>query len=178
MLGRPSLGAWALYGLGSECEDLPGFIVLADAANEPPGGPSNWGTGFMPAAYQGTRLAQGPQPILNVNPPPKLAPARQRGEMAFIQQLNNRYAQERPDDNVLEARIAAYELAFRMQATAPQAVDLAGETEETRRLYGLDQEATADNGRNCLLARRLVERGVRFVQIYMGSGRSGTPTPT
>jgi hypothetical protein len=170
LLGRPSLGAWSLYGLGSECEDLPGFIVLADSASEPPGGPSNWGTGFMPAAYQGTRLALGPQPILNINPSTEVGPARQRGELSFIQKLNNRYAQERPDDNVLEARIAAYELAFRMQAKAPQAVDLAGETEETRRLYGFDEPATAVNARNCLLARRLLERGVRFVQVYMGSG--------
>ena len=170
LLGRPSLGAWALYGLGNETEDLPGFIVLADSGTEPPGGPSNWGTGFMPAAYQGTRLAQGPQPILNISPATEIGTARQRGELAFIQKLNTRYAQERPDDNVLEARIASYELAFRMQAKAPEAVDLHGETEETRRLYGLDKEATAANGRNCLLARRLLERGVRFVQIYMGAG--------
>jgi hypothetical protein len=170
LLGRPSLGAWALYGLGNETEDLPGFIVLADVSNEPPGGPTNWGTGFMPAAYQGTRLGQGPQPILNINPSTDIGPARQRGELAFLQRLNKRYAEARPDDNVLEARIAAYELAFRMQAKAPQAVDLAYETEETERLYGLDQEHTAANGRNCLLARRLLERGVRFVQIYMGAG--------
>jgi hypothetical protein len=170
LLGRPSLGAWALYGLGNDTEDLPGFIVLSDGPTEPPGGPTNWGTGFMPAAYQGTRLAQGPQPILNINPATDIGTARQRGELALIQRLNNRYARERPDDNVLEARIASYELAFRMQAKAPEAVDLAGETEETRRLYGLDNQATAANGRNCLLARRLLERGVRFVQIYMGAG--------
>ncbi len=170
LIGRPSLGAWALYGLGNETEDLPGFIVLADVSNEPPGGPTNWGTGFMPAAFQGTRLAQGPQPILNINPSTYIGPARQRGELAFVQRLNKRYAEARPNDNVLEARIAAYELAFRMQAKAPQAVDLAHETEETERLYGLDQEHTAANGRNCLLARRLLERGVRFVQIYMGAG--------
>jgi hypothetical protein len=170
LLGRPSLGAWSLYGLGSESEDLPGFIVLADSQTEPPGGPSNWGTGFMPAAYQGTRLAQGPQPILNISPSTEVGVSRQRGELAFIQRLNQRYAQQRPSDNVLEARIASYELAFRMQAKAPQAVNLADETEDTERLYGLDDEATASNGRNCLLARRFLERGVRFVQIYMGAG--------
>src|SRR5262245_40762713 len=114
LIGRPSLGSWALYGLGNETEDLPGFIVLADVSNEPPGGPNNWGTGFMPAAYQGTRLGQGPQPILNINPSTAIGAARQRGELAFIQRLNKRYADQRPDDNVLEARIAAYELAFRM----------------------------------------------------------------
>jgi hypothetical protein len=170
LLGRPSLGAWALYGLGSETEDLPGFIVLADSQTEPPGGPSNWGTGFMPAAFQGTRLGQGPQPILDISPATEIGVSRQRGELAFIQRLNQRYAQERQDDDALEARIASYELAFRMQARAPQAVDLSGETEESERLYGLDDPATAANGRNCLLARRLLERGVRFVQIYMGAG--------
>jgi hypothetical protein len=170
LLGRPSLGAWSVYGLGSESEDLPGFVVLADDQSDPPGGPSNWGTGFMPAAYQGTKLGEGPQPILNISPAGGMGTARQRGELDFIQQLNRRYAAERTDDNVLEARIASYELAFRMQAKAPQAVDLDGETEQTHRLYGLDQEDTAANGRNCLLARRLLERGVRFVQIYMGAG--------
>jgi hypothetical protein len=170
LLGRPSLGAWSLYGLGNETEDLPGFIVLADNSSEPPGGPSNWGTGFMPAAYQGTRLAQGPQPILDITPAMEIGPGRQRGELAFLQRLNLRYAQQRADDDVLEARIASYELAFRMQAKAPEAVDLRSETQETRRLYGLDDKATIANGRNCLLARRLLERGVRFVQIYMGSG--------
>jgi hypothetical protein len=170
LLGRPSLGAWTVYGLGNESEDLPGFIVLADGPSEPPGGPSNWGTGFMPAAYQGTRLAQGPQPLLNISPATEIGASRQRGELAFIQRLNHRYAQDRADDDVLEARIASYELAFRMQAKAPEAVHLRGETEETRRLYGLDEKATAANGRNCLLARRLLERGVRYVQIYMGAG--------
>jgi hypothetical protein len=170
LLGRPSLGAWTVYGLGSESEDLPGFVVLADDQTDPPGGPSNWGTGFMPASYQGTKLGEGPQPILNINPASGIGTVRQRGEVDFIQQLNRRYAGQRAEDNLLEARIASYELAYRMQAKAPQAVDLDGETEETLQLYGLDQEDTAANGRNCLLARRLLERGVRFVQIYMGAG--------
>jgi hypothetical protein len=170
LLGRPSLGSWAIYGLGTECEDLPGFVVLADDQTDPPGGPSNWGTGFMPAAYQGTKLGIGPQPILNINPATGIGTARQRGELDFVQQLNRRYAQARPEDNVLEARIASYELAFRMQAKAPKTVDLDGETEATYRMYGLDNEDTESNGRNCLLARRLLEQGVRFVQIYMGAG--------
>lgn len=170
LLGHPSLGAWTVYGLGTESEDLPGFVVLADGPSEPPGGPNNWGTGFMPAAYQGTRLGQGTQPILNISPATEIGTSRQRGELAFIQRLNYRYAQQRPDDDVLEARIASYELAFRMQAKAPEAVDLHWETEETRQLYGLDDKATAVNGRNCLLARRLLERGVRFIQIYTGAG--------
>jgi Protein of unknown function (DUF1501) len=170
LLGRPSLGAWTVYGLGSESDDLPGFVVLADNQADPPGGPSNWGTGFMPAAFQGTRLGQGPQPILNITPASGSGSVRQRGELDFLQQLNRRYASERTGDDALEARIASYELAFRMQAQAPQAVDLSRETEETLDLYGLNDDETAANGRNCLLARRLLERGVRFVQIYMGAG--------
>jgi hypothetical protein len=168
--GRPSLGAWCLYGLGSESADLPGFVVLTDSTNNPPGGTRNWGTGFMPAAFQGTKFRDGKLPILHVAPPEAMAPARQRQKLDFIQQLNRRHYEAREDDDRLEARIASYELAFRMQAAAPEAVDLAGETAETRALYGLDERSTARNGANCLLARRLVERGVRCVQLYMGSG--------
>ncbi|MDX1944988.1 MAG: DUF1501 domain-containing protein [Pirellulaceae bacterium] len=169
--GRPSLGAWTLYGLGSESADLPGFVVLADDQVDPPGGSGNWGTGFMPASFQGTRIGQGPHSILNINPASGISARRQRGELDYLQQLNKAYADVRPDHDLLAARIAAYELAFRMQAAAPEAVDLAAETAATQALYGLDQEATAKNGRNCLLARRLVERGVRFVQVYMGVGQ-------
>jgi hypothetical protein len=170
LLGRPSLGAWSLYGLGTECESLPGFVVMGDKQDDPPGGPSNWGTGFMPASYQGTRLGQGKQPILDISPASGVPTERQRGEIDFLQDLNRRFAGKRTDDDVLEARIASYELAFRMQAAAPEAVDLAQESAETHSLYGLDREETAANGRNCLLARRLIERGVRFVQLYMGIG--------
>ncbi|MEX0676574.1 MAG: DUF1501 domain-containing protein [Pirellulales bacterium] len=168
--GRPSLGAWCLYGLGSESDDLPGYVVLTDSASNPPGGDRNWGTGFMPAAYQGTRFRDGELPILHVAPPAAIAGNRQRHKLDFIQQLNRQHRAGREDDNRLEARIASYELAFRMQAAAPEAVDLSGETAETRSLYGLDDKSTARNGQNCLLARRLVERGVRCVQLYMGSG--------
>lgn len=170
LAGRPSLGSWALYGLGSECENLPGFVVLADYLSEPPGGNRNWGTGFMPATFQGTKLGEGRSPILHVSPPDTIGAGQQRGKIDFIQQLNRRHAASRVDDDGLDARIAAYELAYRMQATAPEAVDLSRETAETLRMYGCDQPDTAKNGRNCLLARRLVERGVRFVQCYMGSG--------
>jgi hypothetical protein len=168
--GRPSLGAWCLYGLGSESADLPGYVVLTDSANNPPGGTRNWGTGFMPAAYQGTRFREGKLPILHVAPPESIVAGRQRRKLDYIQDLNRRHLAGRGDDDRLEARIASYELAFRMQAAAPEAVDLESETAETRALYGLDEKATARNGANCLLARRLVERGVRCVQIYMGSG--------
>jgi hypothetical protein len=165
--GRPCLGSWAIYGLGSENADLPGFVVLADYPEEPPGGNRNWGTGFMPATFQGTKFRDGESPILYLAPS---AASGQRAKLDFIQQLNRRHRQERAEDDQLEARIAAYELAYRMQAAAPEAVDLRGETDQTLRLYGIDQKETQRMGRNCLLARRLVERGVRFVQIYSGSG--------
>ena len=165
--GRPCLGSWALYGLGSVNDNLPGYVVLQDYPEDPPGGSRNWGTGFMPATYQGTRFRDGKSPILYLEP---AGGAAQRAKLDFLQELNRRHRQRRPEDDQLEARIAAYELAYRMQAAAPEAVDLAQETEETRRLYGLDRKQTERMGRNCLLARRLVERGVRFVQIYCGSG--------
>jgi hypothetical protein len=170
LAGRPSLGAWVLYGLGSESENLPGFVVLSDYVIDPPGGPINWGTGFMPATYQGTRLAEGKTPFLDVAPALPVTGTRQEGKLDFIQRLNRRHHDERPDDDKLEARIASYELAYRMQAAAPDAVDLSTESAETLRLYGLDRPETEPNGRNCLLARRFVERGVRCVQIYMGAG--------
>jgi hypothetical protein len=190
--GRPCLGSWSIYGLGSECENLPGFIVMLDNPEDPPGGNRNWGTGFMPATYQGTKFREGKAPILHVSPPDEPATLarsaseesrtrsvseaaalpfnHQRSKLDFIQQLNAQHRVSRIEDSDLEARIAAYELAYRMQSAAPEAVDLSTESAETQRLYGLDRKETARNGRNCLLARRLVERGVRFVQLYMGSG--------
>jgi len=191
--GRPSLGAWALYGLGTACDNLPGFVVLTDSEVEPPGGDHNWGTGFMPATYQGTHFAPGKTPILYADSPAGITPVRQRAKVDYINQLNKHYAARlvglvgpasrrsragwsrlaavaSEEVESIEARIAAYELAYRMQSSAPEVVDLSRETVETQRLYGLDRPETAANGRNCLLARRLVERGVRFVQLYMGSG--------
>jgi hypothetical protein len=168
--GRPSLGAWALYGLGTECDNLPGFVVLADYVSDPPGGPRNWATGFLPATYQGTKFAQGSEPILYAAPPAGVSGNRERAKVDFINQLNRRYSAGRQLHDHVDAQIAAYELAYKMQSSAPEVVDLSQETEETRRLYGIDQAETERNGRNCLLARRLVERGVRFVQLYMGAG--------
>jgi uncharacterized protein (DUF1501 family) len=144
--------------------------VMEDYAEDPPGGNRNWSTGFMPASYQGTKFRDGKAPILHVAPPESSGPERQRAKIDFIQQLNAQHRVGRTDDSDLEARIAAYELAYRMQAAAPEAVDLSSESAETQQLYGLDKKETSRNGRNCLLARRLVERGVRFVQLYMGSG--------
>lgn len=170
LAGRPSLGAWVNYGLGTASRDLPGFVVLLDNEREPPGGSRVWGTGFMPATYQGTRFRNGKDPILHLTPPESISDRQQRNKLDFINQINRRHLATRPGDTDLEARIAAYELAFRMQAHAPEAVDIAQETRETQDLYGLNEKETEAFGKNCLLARRLVERGVRFVQLYSGSG--------
>lgn len=170
LAGRPSLGAWASYGLGTENEDLPAFVVMQDNASSVVNGPRNWGSGFMPAVYQGVRLQQGKEPIPNLNTPIGVSDEQQHGKLDFLNRLNREHALERPLQTELDARILGYELAFRMQAEAPGAVDLSGETAETEKLYGLDKKETAVMGRNCLLARRLVERGTRFVQIYHGAG--------
>ena len=169
LAGRPSLGSWAVYGLGSENRNLPGFVVLTDGG-EVTGGAKNWGTGYMPASYQGTPFRNGPNPILNLNPPADLDASRQRSKADLIAKLNDIHRRQRPGDSQLDARQAAYELAFRMQATAPETVDLAKEDDKTKAMYGLNRKETAEFGHRCLLARRLVERGVRFVQVYCGAG--------
>ena len=168
--GRPSLGAWVSYGLGTVNQNLPAFTVLCDNNGQVIGGPRNWGPGFMPAVYQGVRLGPATEPFPNLNPPRGISEEQQRGKLEFLAQENQRHALAHPRYSELEARIRSYELAFHMQAQAPEAVDLSKETEATWQLYGLDQEETATFGRNCLLARRLVERGVRFVQLYSGTG--------
>ncbi len=168
--GRPSLGAWVDYGLSTENRNLPAFVVLNDTDRDPPGGNRQWGTGFMPAAYQGVKFLPGKNPILHLHPPADISELRQRRKLAFVDQLNQERQLAVGSDSEFDARIASYELAFRMQVHAPSAINLAEETAETQELYGLDQPATKAFGRNCLLARRLVERGVRFVQLYSGSG--------
>jgi len=168
--GRPSLGAWVTYGLGTENTDLPAFVVMQDTNGQVVNGPRNWGTGFMPAVYQGTRLQGGAEPVPYLNTPAGIDESRQRAKLDFLNDLNETYANARPDRTELEARIASYELAFRMQAEAPEAVDLSAETAETQALYGIGEKETETFGRQCLLARRLVERGVRFVQLYHGAG--------
>jgi hypothetical protein len=167
--GRPSLGSWVTYGLGTENQNLPAFVVLQDGTGTI-NGPRNWGAAFMPAVYQGVRLQSGNEPITNLGNPSGVTADRQRGKLDMLNELNREHAASRPGQTELDARIAAYELAFRMQAHAPEAVDLSQETDETKQLYGLNQKETEVMGRNCLLARRLAERGVRFIQIYHGAG--------
>ena len=168
--GRPSLGSWVSYGLGTENTNLPAFVVMEDAPGKVINGPRNWSGGFMPATYQGTPLFHGETPIDNLDNPPGIDPERQRRKLDFLFELNQSHAADRAYQTELEARIHSYELAFRMQATAPEAVDFAQESAETNSLYGLDDKETSKFGQMCLLARRLVERGVRFVQLYHGSG--------
>ncbi len=168
--GRPSLGAWVTYGLGSENQNLPAFVVMQDNAATVVNGPRNWGSGFMPAVYQATRVQNSSEPIANLNPPEGVTVAQQRGKLDFLNQLNREHAMSREQQTELDARIASYELAFRMQSEAPDAVDLTHETELTKQLYGMDDKSTAPMGRLCLLSRRMVERGVRFVQVYHGAG--------
>jgi hypothetical protein len=166
--GRPSLGSWVTYGLGNENENLPAFVVLLDNPQLPHGGKRNWGTGFMPATYQGSQFVEGDSPIPHLRSP--VSDERQQRKRELLRRFNEHHAAEHPEHAELEARIGAFELAFRMQAEAPEAVDLAAESAATERLYGLHHKSTRAMGRACLLARRLVERGVRFVQVYCGSG--------
>ena len=168
--GRPSLGSWVSYGLGTENQNLPGFVVMQDSNSTVVNGPRNWGPGFMPAVYQGTRIQPGTEPIANLNTPEGMSDAQQRSKLDFLGQLNRRHAERHRLQTELDARIAAYELAFRMQAEAPEAVALEDETEATKALYGMDHKDTETFGRMCLLSRRMVERGVRFVQLYSGAG--------
>jgi hypothetical protein len=169
LAGRPALGAWTTYGLGSVNEDLPAFVVLADD-KEVLGGPKNWSAGFLPASYQGTQLRSDGPAVFHLEPPPAVSARQQRGKLDLLLSLNRLHGAGNGGDSELDARLNSYELAYRMQAAAPEAVDVAGESEVTRRLYGLDDPLTRRFGTNCLLARRLVERGVRFVQLYCGSG--------
>jgi hypothetical protein len=171
--GFPSLGAWLLYGLGSQNPDLPGFCVMVQKNALVNGGPVNWGAGFLGATYQGTYLRSGTTPILHLDAPADFPPAAQQGSLELLRLLNREHLRGREDDSNLHARMASYDLALRMQARMPEAVNIDAESEETRKLYGFDEPDSEDTGRKCLLARRLVERGVRVVQIYSGSAQCG-----
>lgn len=165
--GRPCLGSWVTYGLGTENQNLPAFVVMSDGSTK--SGPPAYSAGFLPAVYQGTVFRGGNNPILYLENPPGRTKESQRDTLDFIGQVDRLHQANRPDDSRLEARIAAYELAYRMQSAAPEAVDLGSESPATKALYGIGEPLTDDFGRKCLLARRLVERGVRFVQIYSGT---------
>jgi hypothetical protein len=168
LMGYPSLGSWVTYGLGSVSENLPAYCVMTQPEGTPEGGAPCWGAGFLPPVYQGTLLRKGSSPILNLKRPDDVGPEQQRRTLDLIKRMNEMDLD--PEDTELAARIATYELAYRMQQHAPEAVDLSKETAATQRAYGLDDKRTADFGTRCLLARRLVERGVRFVQLYSGGG--------
>ncbi len=168
LAGRPSLGAWTTYGLGSENQNLPTFVVMADGA-EPVGGPKNWSSGFLPASFQGTAFRGGPSPIFDLAPPRTVGERQQRRKLDLLAALNRNFGEDKSEDSELAARLNSYELAYRMQSAAPEAVDLNKESDATKKLYGIDEEETKKFGTLCLMSRRLVERGVRFVELYCGS---------
>ena len=176
-MGWPSVGAWVAYGLGSENQNLPAYVVVYDARGGPFGGPTNWSAGYMPAAYQGTIFRSAGDPIFDLKPPKGIAPEQMEARLKMLDELNEMDLKKNPGNSELSARISAYELAFRMQGCAPEAVDVDGESEATKKLYGLDNPITAPFGRQCLIARRLAERGVRFIQMYHGGlGNQNTDT--
>ena len=164
--GRPSLGSWVTYGLGTESQDLPAFVVLTDEAGLPLDRDANWSNGFIPSIYQGTVVGPRAPRILDLDAPRHLRGPAQREWLAFLDQFNREHLKQHPGENDLEARIASYELAARMQVAAKEALEVSSESEATKKLYGLDQEETREFGSRCLIARRLVERGVRFVQLH------------
>jgi hypothetical protein len=169
-IGRPSLGSWAVYGLGTVNQDLPGYVVLMDRRGGPISGQPNWSSGFISAAYSGTLFRPSGDPILDLRGPAHVSKEAQRAQLDLLEELNQQHMDARPGGRELAARAQSYELAFKMQAAAPEAVDLSRESTKTLALYGVGEKTTDEFGRNCLIARRLVERGVRFVQLYSGGG--------
>lgn len=170
--GRPSLGSWINYGLGSENQNLPGYVVMLDRTGGPISGAKNWTSGYMPASYQGTVFRPKGEPILDLKHVDGMSRLEQRTLLDFMREFNDGHLASRADNSNLAARIASYELAYKMQVSAPEAVDFANESENTKDLYGINQSRTEEFGRKCLLARRLVERGVRFIQVYSGGNHN------
>ncbi|MCP4795003.1 MAG: DUF1501 domain-containing protein, partial [Phycisphaeraceae bacterium] len=166
--GSPAIGSWANYGLGTVNENLPGFVVMLDHKGGPISGAKNWSSGYMPASYAGTVLRPKGEPILDLEPHAARRGSVQRRLLDRLDRLNRAHAERNPGNPDLQSRIASYELAYRMQSSAPEAVDLSTEPTKMRELYGLDDDRTREFGRKCLLARRLAERGVRFIQVYSG----------
>jgi hypothetical protein len=170
--GFPAMGAWINYGLGSMTDNLPAFVVIPDSRGFAPNGPANWSSAFLPASAQGTTIRPSDRnPIFDLFPGPNnyITADSERDGLRLLQEMNRRHQETRSGDSRLDGRIQTYELAARMQLSAPEVLDIAGETRETQRLYGLDQPITAEFGRHCLIARRLLERGVRFVQVWSGA---------
>jgi hypothetical protein len=170
IIGKPSMGSWLSYGLGSENDSLPSFVVMTDPRGGPISGPSNWTAGYMPAAYQGTLFRSTGAPLLDLTTPEGTSARAQRDSLDLLKKLNEEHLEARPNESELAARIASYELAYRMQTEATDVVDLGKESSETKARYGLDDKLTADFGRKCLITRRLLEKGVRFIQLYSGGG--------
>ena len=168
--GRPTLGSWVSYGLGTENQNLPSFVVMQDTTSAVTNGARSWSAGFMPAVYQGTPLKTAGSPIANLAMPKGVSNRQREMQLNFLETLNRKHHADRLANSELDARIKSYELAFQMQSYAPEAVDLSQESEHTKRMYGFENKDTANYAKNCLLARRLVERGVRFVQCYHGAG--------
>ena len=169
-IGSPSLGSWVNYGLGTENQQLPGFVVMIDPRGGPIGSASNWSSGYLPAAYQGTHFRSGQSPVLNLSNPDGVSLQGQRSSLDLLKSLNQEHFALRQNESELEARIESYELAFRMQAAARDVVDLSRESKKTHERYGLDNPRTEDFGRKCLITKRLLERGVRYIQLYSGGG--------
>jgi hypothetical protein len=165
--GRPSWGSWALYGLGAVRQDLPAYVVLSDPGGLPVDGPNNWSSAYLPAVYQGTLFRASGVPVTNLEPPPGVSAEARRNQLNFLNELNADHLEKHPHNEELAARISNFELAAQMQTTVPDVLDISKETEETRKLYGMDSPKTAEYGKRCLLARRLVEKGVRFVQLFL-----------
>ena len=170
--GSPCMGSWINYGLGTVNENLPGFVVMLDPRGGPISGPKNWSAGYMPATYQATVISATNNPILDLKRPESVAADSQRQMLDTLRQYNDEHEIPRGDNSNLKARIASYELAYKMQSSAPEATDLSKEPEHIQKMYGLDNPRSAAFGRQCLMARRLVERGVRFIQIYSGGNHN------
>jgi hypothetical protein len=169
-IGKPCLGSWLNYGLGTANQDLPGFVVMTDPRGGPIGSASNWTAGYMPAAYQGTLFRSGGSPLLDLATPEGTSDRTQRRSLDLLKSLNEEHLKRHPEETELMARIESYELAYRMQTEAMSVVDLDSEDAATREMYGLNNKLTADFGRKCLITRKLIEKGVRFIQLYSGGG--------
>lgn len=174
LAGMPAWGSWLVYALGAQNENLPAYVVLGDPGGLPVDGERNWSSGFLPAVYQGAPFRSGPSPVLNLQPPAGVSQSSRRKQLDLLADLNRRHLSRHPESTELAARLANFETAARMQTAVPDVLDLSGETESTRKMYGLDNPASQEYGTRCLLARRLIERGVRFVQIFL----SGQPWDT